>query len=670
MQFSVDITGRVKNFSLPTAKPLLPLFEAIVNSIHSIEERKEKDLNFKEKGFVNIELIREKLLEFDDLNTSDAPIIGFRVSDNGIGFTRENFRSFLTSDSIHKAAIGGKGVGRFSWLKAFEKVNVTSFYKENEQMWEREFDFSLVNLDIDDSCRESKTLNENLTTISLLNYYSSFQKSIAPIGHIDEIAKKIIYHCLVYLAFPNCPIIKLIDQDNICTVNDMFEQLVSLDENKTNFNIKESKFELLNLKINDPSIKKNKIYLCANNRTVKSINLDDYIVDLDIGLFSTHKFFYVGILTSTYLDDNVDMNRLSFNIPDSGDDLELYDITMKKIIEMSCANIELYLKDYLEPIREEKEKKILEYVTKEEPQFRHLIRHMPEAIKSIKPNADLSESLHKIKRAFDKKLKKDNSKLLEDLDQGKIDEKDYDERFRQQISKISDSNRAALAEYVAHRKIILNLLESGIRKNEDDKFEKEKYIHDLIYPMKTDSDSIQYDNHNLWLLDERLAYCSYIASDIPFNKKEERPDIVVLDNNPLNLPVAMSEKENDGTEFDSIVIFELKKPQRDDYSAGNNPIEQMYEYVDKIRADKVKEYNGRPIKAGDKTKFYLYAVCDITPSLKKSLKRLDNLTETPDGLGYFGYAKNYNAYIEVISFDKMINDSKKRNKILFDKLGL
>ena len=40
------------------------------------------------------------------------------------------FKSFLESDSTYKAKIGGKGVGRFSWLKAFEEVEIQSVYKE------------------------------------------------------------------------------------------------------------------------------------------------------------------------------------------------------------------------------------------------------------------------------------------------------------------------------------------------------------------------------------------------------------------------------------------------------------------------------------------------------------------------------------------------------------
>ena len=37
-EFLINITGRINNFNLPKNQPLLPLFEAIVNSFHAIEE--------------------------------------------------------------------------------------------------------------------------------------------------------------------------------------------------------------------------------------------------------------------------------------------------------------------------------------------------------------------------------------------------------------------------------------------------------------------------------------------------------------------------------------------------------------------------------------------------------------------------------------------------------
>ena len=47
-----------------------------------------------------------------------------------------------------------------------------------------------------------------------------------------------------------------------------------------------------------------------------------------------------------------------------------------------------------------------------------------------------------------------------------------------------------------------------------------------------------------------------------------------------------------------------------------------------------------------------------------------DLLKTADGLGYFGYRQNHRTYIEVLSSDKVISDSQKRNAKLFEQLGI
>lgn len=55
--FSINIRGRVKNFNLPKNQPLVPLFEAIVNAIHAIGERKSTDPSFE--GQIIIRILRD-----------------------------------------------------------------------------------------------------------------------------------------------------------------------------------------------------------------------------------------------------------------------------------------------------------------------------------------------------------------------------------------------------------------------------------------------------------------------------------------------------------------------------------------------------------------------------------------------------------------------------------
>lgn len=61
--------------------------------------------------------------------------------------------------------------------------------------------------------------------------------------------------------------------------------------------------------------------------------------------------------------------------------------------------------------------------------------------------------------------------------------------------------------------------------------------------------------------------------------------------------------------------------------------------------------------------------CDITPTLARVLERM-SFTRTPDNIGAYFYNQELHAYIEVLSYDKIRNDSEKRNKILFDKIGI
>ena len=86
----VNLAGRVKNLELPRARPLLPLLEAISNSIHSIEDSGRKD------GYIRIRVLRDKesLFQATTDSKSLAAIVGFEVTDNGEGFNDSNFESF------------------------------------------------------------------------------------------------------------------------------------------------------------------------------------------------------------------------------------------------------------------------------------------------------------------------------------------------------------------------------------------------------------------------------------------------------------------------------------------------------------------------------------------------------------------------------------------------
>ena len=97
--YSVDFQGRIRNFPLAKDKALLPLFEAVVNSLQAIEDKDTAD------GVISITLNRLDInqLEFEEgVELPKPDITGFTITDNGIGFNYENFESFFKADSQNK----------------------------------------------------------------------------------------------------------------------------------------------------------------------------------------------------------------------------------------------------------------------------------------------------------------------------------------------------------------------------------------------------------------------------------------------------------------------------------------------------------------------------------------------------------------------------------------
>lgn len=76
-----------------------------------------------------------------------------------------------------------------------------------------------------------------------------------------------------------------------------------------------------------------------------------------------------------------------------------------------------------------------------------------------------------------------------------------------------------------------------------------------------------------------------------------------------------------------------------------------------------------PIKINDCTPIYGYVIADITPKINE-FALINQLTESPDKEGYFGFHRGYKMYIEIISFKKLLKDATLRNRIFFKKLQL
>jgi len=110
---------------------------------------------------------------------------------------------------------------------------------------------------------------------------------------------------------------------------------------------------------------------------------------------------------------------------------------------------------------------------------------------------------------------------------------------------------------------------------------------------------------------------------------------------------------------------------RNDAKSGEDkdPIEQALGYLNRIRKGQVSTASGTSIPNSEDIPCFCYVICDLTSSMIERCERSD-LTVSSDLMGYFGFHKAYKAYIEVISYDKLVNTAKERNRAFFDRLNL
>jgi hypothetical protein len=108
--------------------------------------------------------------------TRSAPTEGFITAICFLSFgPHGNYQSFVTSDSAHKAEQGGKGIGRFLWLKAFESAEIQSLYEEGGQYWLRKFRFNLSDEGVEQHSKEKVAPGPRRTTVTLVGYRDPYR---------------------------------------------------------------------------------------------------------------------------------------------------------------------------------------------------------------------------------------------------------------------------------------------------------------------------------------------------------------------------------------------------------------------------------------------------------------------------------------------------------------
>lgn len=594
-----------------------------------------------------------------------------------------SLRSFSTSDSLYKKARGSKGIGRLLWLKAFTDVFIESVYEEENGLYKRELEFNFQSNGVkENSCISLSAEDQTVyTKIEFKNFLPPYRGKCTQ--KVETIGKRILEHCISYFALNKAPKIKVTDGNNEFDINDYFANYLETFADNNILKIKDHEFQIKGLKYYGLSDPNHKLYYCANYRTVITKQLHNFIPNLiDKSKIEDRingkKFTYLAFVSSPFFDKNVNQERVGFNnIVEQHEGLteQLGLLSFKEIQDNLIDSISKNLHPFLENIQEAKEEKIQRYITKNAMEYRPLLKHARQQLESIKPglsDENLDLELHKIKSGLELSLKKQSKEILSTPLEHFDKFPEYRQQYYEFLEQYNDLGINKLAEYVVHRKIIIDLFSKNLEINDRNRYALESDIHEIIFPMRATSDDLNsFEKQNLWLIDERLSYHHYLSSDKPLGKlpnftenSQSRPDIIIFNN-----PIVFVEDQH--PPYSSVTIVEFKRPMRNQYDGKEeNPITQVSSYISQIRANTYKDKNGKLIRVRETTPFYVYVVCDLTKKIRDILENVFGYTKMPDDDGYFSFNKNNNAYFEVLSFDKVVRDAKQRNSILFKKLGI
>uniref|UniRef100_UPI004025BA4E type I restriction endonuclease n=1 Tax=Bacteroides uniformis TaxID=820 RepID=UPI004025BA4E len=522
-------SGILKGIS-KSQNPFQPLFEAFTNSLESIRMRQAREDVFQ--PYITI------TLNFNsDLESERVDLQSINIIDNGIGFDSENFNRLKTFKDDTKG-FNNRGSGRIQMIHSFQIVNYKSSYKENGNIYHREFTLSKISRFIDNNSiiynTQEPILKQNeevRTELELLNPITKDGKEFTKVS-VDDIKKILINHYI--LAFCNIkaflPQIKIIyciggqEQDStsigaedipdptrrdifievpICQISEDMKRIEPVSGSSVSINV-------LPYKINQENLATSEIKVTSKGEISDSTKIKLTCIDPYASLDNCR---YLFLLSSNYFDE-LD--------GDERGNIEIIDKTEFKKRAKSQGYIEnqIVLNDIQEAVNNKASEIYTEISVKNE-EFKNTLKKLKEDyLLSDEALAEVSlgDSLDEVfKKAYnyDAKLMASQTASYEKSIQSLVSLNPVSETYQEQLSNLVNDlvkslplqNRATLSKYVARRKMVIELMGKILERMTDaqeaaQRNEDEKLLHDLIFRQHNENPL----NSDLWLINEEYMY--------------------------------------------------------------------------------------------------------------------------------------------------------------------
>lgn len=671
----LPVRNIVSEVDLKASDALLPLFETIVNAIISLKQTQDM-LGLERK--ITIQIFRgdnPASLNFSSCKTINS----IKVIDNGEGFTDENLKSYKTAYTHKNKDFGCKGIGRFTILAAFDEIRITSNYKQKNKWKFRELKFDPIN---EVTILKEQDSNEPMrqTIVQLVGCHNQAIKDFTALS-IDEVAEAVMQHCLIYYLCNDLPTIEIIDMESgkSTIVNDLYK-VVSRGRERQ-LSIGKNIFDCYITKTAKINNRKNHyIHYCANSRVVgngKNISKVNSIFSYPI-LENGRAYCLDVYIVSEYLNKKVYNSRNGFSIPqeiDNGfwvnDGLISFNEIEENIARLLVSEYDAFVK----ATQDRNIKEIKNYIQINAPRYRRYLNR-EDILNTIPPNLPddkKEEALYKI--AFNEK-KKIDQKIQGFIEKCEINRESI-EVIKNELIEKTAYDADSLSEYMIQRKAIIDLFKRFLEADQNGKYKLEEDIHNLIFPRGITNREINYESHNLWLLDERFSTYSFIASDKPItsytqNNSRKEPDLLLADSPPMfNNPICFA-SELSG-EISSMVIFEFKRPgeiahqkNKSDYRWEFSQLIEKY-FDEFLYGDNKKNYRGSHVMIRKETPKFGFVIVDVIPERLEEYNIGKGYRKTPFGSFYKIYP-DLNMHIEVLRFYQLIEAVEKRHTPFFDKL--
>ena len=680
----LKVKDLVSTIDLNKGEVFLPLYESVVNSIISLDKVERDDKK------IEVIIEREEGNFVSDLFGRGVPTIqNITIIDNGQGFTEANYNSFKRPYGKLNKQYGCKGVGRFTILALFEKMEITSLYEEGGKWWKRSFVFDVDN-EITEEHLEEIAETQPQTKVVLRNCNN---KDLLPgtAHNAEEIAKGVMDHCFIYYLCGTLPTINITEKTSdgkncSLSVNTYFS--LESKEKEKDIEVRGEIFHLYVVKSDKTTSRKyNYVSLCANSRVVgnkKNLADVDSLYTYPISENGESKFIDIYVV-SEYLDARVNNSRTAFKIPEKADEEPVFSgmetesvITIEDLLRSIAAEVSVMYETYAVETKKRNIEEVKNYITTISPEYRSFIMR-DDILEAMPPNLSddkKDEYLHKVAYTENKKIteKIEHFMQLREANEGEIQE------IIETIKKRTPYDADSLVAYVARRKAIIRLFEKMLEMKENGKYELESMIHNLIFPMGLTNETVTYQYHNLWLLDDRFSTFRYIASDRSITsmsqiRSSKEPDMVMINDDHLLVNNAISYGDKDMGEIGSMVIFEFKRPGDTAHQKKKNDYrwefsELVEPYFDNFLFGKEKEkknWKGQVVKVTKDTPKFGYVVMDEMPEQLIDYNLSHQWRKTPFG-SYYKINPDLNLHIEALDFQTLLRNAKERNNPFFDHL--